>query len=94
LTTEPGIFSFTKRGILVPDTELEAQIEIERNTGADGVVSVKYRTIPEPSSNPQKHPNSIENTIKFEDGEVRELTLYLDLSQIPKIPSPSKQDSN
>lgn len=43
--TEPGIISFEKRGVLVKESAGVAILNVRRKFGADGEVSVKWRTI-------------------------------------------------
>jgi len=45
LSPDPGIISFEKRGILVKESVGKAQVPVTRKKGADGVVSVRWRTI-------------------------------------------------
>lgn len=42
---EPGVISFPKRGLLVKETVGVAQITVLRKDGADGEVSVRWRTL-------------------------------------------------
>lgn len=43
--TDPGTISFEERGILVKESVGMAQVPVSRKHGADGEVSVRWRTI-------------------------------------------------
>jgi len=42
---DPGTISFEERGILVKESVGKAQVPVARKHGADGEVSVRWRTI-------------------------------------------------
>lgn len=71
--TDPGTITFEERGILVKESVGVAQVPVLRKNGADGEVSVRWRTIGKPfyhlslwilNSPQQKHINFLYNTDK------------------------------
>ena len=45
--SEPGIITFNERGLLVKESVNAAIVNIHRRNGTDGIVSVKWRTLPQ-----------------------------------------------
>ena len=68
--SEPGTLQFEKRGHLVKESCGDADISIVRQNGADGEISVKWRTIDKTAIN-QKDYKGGEGVIEFNHGEVR-----------------------
>jgi len=67
---EPGTFQFEKRGHLVKESIGNAQLSIIRQNGADGDVSVKWRTIDKTAINGKDY-NGGEGEIEFKHGETQ-----------------------
>ncbi|ODM88768.1 Sodium/calcium exchanger 1 [Orchesella cincta] len=65
---EPGVLSFRKRGLLVKESCQFACIDVERTNGADGDISVNYRTIDGSAKSPNDYQGS-EGTLVFKHGE-------------------------
>ena len=68
--SEPGTIQFEKRGILVKESCGEADISIIRQNGADGSISVKWKTIDKTAINGKDYRGG-EGVIEFNHGEVR-----------------------
>jgi solute carrier family 8 (sodium/calcium exchanger) len=71
---EPGVISLRKRGILVKESCEFASLEVERTNGADGEVSVQWRTIDGSAQSPEDFQGG-EGTLVFKHGEVSTLHL-------------------
>ena len=69
---EPGTILFEKRGILVKESCGDADISVIRQNGADGLISVKWRTIDKTAINGKDYKGG-EGVIEFNHGEVRNL---------------------
>ena len=69
--TEPGTIQFEKRGILVKESCGEAEISVVRQNGADGEISVKYRTIDGSAVN-KKDFEGGEGVVHFKHGETHQ----------------------
>lgn len=67
--SEPGTFTFEKRGHLVKESCGDAMISVVRSNGADGSVSVKWRTIDKTAVNGKDYTGG-EGTLEFKHGEV------------------------
>ena len=70
ISAEPGVISFRKRGILVKESCEFASLEVERLNGADGEVSVQWKTIDGSAKSPEDYQGS-EGTLVFKHGEVK-----------------------
>ena len=66
---EPGTLSFRKRGLLVKESCGFASIEVERTDGADGEISVHWRTIDGSAKSPSDYQGG-EGILTFKHGEV------------------------
>jgi solute carrier family 8 (sodium/calcium exchanger) len=66
---EPGVIGFRKHGILVKESCGFASIEVERVDGADGNVSVQWRTKDESAVSPKDFVGG-EGILTFCHGEV------------------------
>ncbi|XP_022249769.1 sodium/calcium exchanger 3-like [Limulus polyphemus] len=66
---EPGILLFKRRGILVKENAGNALIPVIRKQGADGIVTVRWRTIDETALNGRDYIGG-EGELRFEHGEV------------------------
>lgn len=71
-SSEPGTLQFEKRGILVKESCGDADISIVRQNGADGTISVKWRTIDRTAINGKDYKGG-EGVIEFNHGEVRNI---------------------
>ncbi len=69
--SEPGLLQFEKRGHLVKESCGDADISIARQNGADGLVSVKWRTIDKTAINGKDYKGG-EGIVEFNHGEVTE----------------------
>ena len=69
---EPGTIQFEKRGILVKESCGDADISIVRQNGADGNISVKWKTIDRTAINKKDYQGG-EGVIEFNHGEVLQL---------------------
>ena len=67
--SEPGNLQFEKRGYLVKESCGHAEIGVLRQNGADGNISVKWKTI-DKSAVSGKDYNGGEGELKFGHGEV------------------------
>ncbi|XP_040572646.1 sodium/calcium exchanger 2 isoform X3 [Lepeophtheirus salmonis] len=65
---EPGIITFEKRGILVKESCLEAEISVIRRNGADGRVTAKWKTIDKTAINGKDFKGG-EGELEFNHGE-------------------------
>ena len=70
--TEPGTILFEKRGYLVKESCGEAEVAGIRQNGADGEVSVKYRTIDKTAINGKDYHGG-EDVVHFKHGETHQL---------------------
>lgn len=70
LSLDPGIIQFKKRGILVKESCNFANIEVERIDGADGEVTVDWKTEDGSAKSPEDYQGG-EGTLIFKHGEVR-----------------------
>lgn len=66
---EPGVISFTRRGLLVKESVGMAVIQVVRKNGADGEVSVKWRTIDKSAINGKDYTGG-EGVLTFKHTEV------------------------
>lgn len=66
---EPGVIAFAKRGFLVKESIGTAIIPVLRKNGADGEVSVKYRTIDKSAINNRDYKGG-EGVLVFKHTEV------------------------
>ncbi|XP_076336894.1 sodium/calcium exchanger 2-like [Tachypleus tridentatus] len=66
---EPGILQFKRRGILVKENAGIAFISVIRKQGADGIVTVRWRTIDETALSGRDYIGG-EGELHFEHGEV------------------------
>ncbi len=67
--SEPGTLQFDKRGHLVKESCGEASISVVRMNGADGDISVKWRTHDKTAINGKDYRGG-EGTLEFKHGEV------------------------
>lgn len=68
---EPGTIQFEKRGILVKESCGEAEVSVVRQNGADGEISIKYRTI-DGSAVDSKDFKGGEGIVHFKHGETHQ----------------------
>jgi solute carrier family 8 (sodium/calcium exchanger) len=68
--TEPGTILFEKRGYLVKESCGDAEVSVVRQNGADGEISVKWRSIDKTAINVKDY-NGGEGVIMFKHGEVK-----------------------
>lgn len=73
--------TFTKNGQVVKDTKPFVDLEVDRENGSEGTVTVRWRANPGPKCT--RLPGPIEGILQFEDGE---------LKKILEIPIPPKLD--
>ena len=69
---EPGTLQFEKRGYLVKESCGNAELGVLRQNGADGIISVKWRTIDKSAINGKDYTGG-EGEVKFKHGEVRHM---------------------
>ena len=69
LWTEPGTISFDERGILVKESVQVAQVAVSRKNGADGEVSINWRTIDKTAVNGKDYQGG-EGVLVFKHAEV------------------------
>ena len=62
--------SFEKRGHLVKESCGEAEISVMRQNGADGDITVKWKSIDKTAINGKDYKGG-EGTVEFKHGEVR-----------------------
>jgi len=67
---DPGTFQFEKRGYLVKESIGKAQLSITRHSGADGDVTVKWRTIDDTAINGKDYIGG-EGEVSFKHGETQ-----------------------
>ena len=67
---EPGTIGFEERGILVKESVAMAQVAVTRKNGADGEVSVGWRTIDKTAKNGEDYQGG-EGVLVFKHAEVR-----------------------
>merc|ERR1712012_1386314 len=68
---EPGTIQFEKRGILVKESCGEAEVSVVRQNGADGEISIKYRTI-DVTATESKDFIGGEGVVHFKHGETHQ----------------------
>jgi len=68
---EPGTIQFEKRGILVKESCGEAEVSVVRQNGADGEISIKYRTI-DGTATESKDFIGGEGVVHFKHGETHQ----------------------
>lgn len=68
---EPGTIQFEKRGILVKESCGDAEISVVRQNGADGEISIKYRTIDGSATNNHDYKGG-EGVVHFKHGETHQ----------------------
>ena len=84
--SEPGTIQFEKRGILVKESCGDAEISVIRQNGADGKISVKWKTIDKTAINGKDYKGG-EGVIEFNHGEVRNpFNVQLSLRHYPCDP--------
>ena len=69
LLPEPGTLQFEKRGYLVKESCGDAEVAVIRQNGADGDISVKWRTIDKTAINGKDYHGG-EGEVHFKHGEV------------------------
>merc|ERR1719510_1684362 len=69
---EPGTLQIEKRGYLVKESCGDAEVSVVRQNGADGNISVKWRTIDRTAINGKDY-NGGEGEINFRHGETQQL---------------------
>lgn len=67
---EPGMLQFEKRGHLVKESVGNALITVIRQNGADGDISVKWKTIDKSAVNGKDYTGG-EGVLEFNHGEVK-----------------------
>ena len=67
---EPGVIQFEKRGYLVKESVGDAEINVLRQNGADGVVKVKWSTQDKTAVNGKDYTGG-SDIITFNHGEVQ-----------------------
>ena len=73
---EPGTLQIEKRGYLVKESCGDAEVSVVRQNGADGNISVKWRTIDRTAINGKDY-NGGEGEINFRHGETQVCTSYI-----------------
>jgi len=69
---EPGMITFEKRGYLVKESCGEAEIAVLRQNGADGEISIKWRTIDKSAVSGKDYTGG-EDVCQFKHGETHQL---------------------
>lgn len=69
---EPGTITFEKRGYLVKESCGEAEIAVLRQNGADGEISIKWRTIDKSAVSGKDYTGG-EDVCQFKHGETHQL---------------------
>merc|ERR1719157_338115 len=69
---EPGTITFEKRGYLVKESCGEAEIAVLRQNGADGEISIKWRTIDKSAVSGKDYTGG-EDLVEFKHGETHQL---------------------
>merc|ERR1711963_975824 len=69
---EPGTITFEKRGYLVKESCGEAEIAVLRQNGADGEISIKWRTIDKSAVSGKDYIGG-EDVVHFKHGETNQL---------------------
>ena len=69
---EPGTIQFEKRGYLVKESCGDAEIAVLRQNGADGEISIKWRTIDKTAINGKDYQGG-EGVVQFKHGETHQL---------------------
>jgi len=69
---EPGTITFEKRGYLVKESCGEAEIAVLRQNGADGEISIKWRTIDKSAVNGKDYTGG-EDLVQFKHGETNQV---------------------
>lgn len=69
---EPGTLQFEKRGYLVKESCKDAEVAIVRQNGADGNISVKWRSIDKTAINGKDYHGG-EGTVEFKHGETHQV---------------------
>jgi len=69
---EPGTITFEKRGYLVKESCGEAEVAVLRQNGADGEISIKWRTIDKQAVNNRDYIGG-EDVVHFKHGETNQL---------------------
>jgi len=69
---EPGTITFEKRGYLVKESCGEAEIAVLRQNGADGEISIKWRTIDKSAVSGKDYTGG-EDLVQFMHGETRQV---------------------
>ena len=70
VSTDPGVIGFEERGILVKESVEMAQLHVCRRNGADGEVSVGWRTIDKTAKNGQDYVGG-EGVLVFKHSEMK-----------------------
>ena len=78
---DPGNLQFEKRGYLVKESCGDAEIGVLRQNGADGIISIKWRTIDKSAINGKDYTGG-EGEVKFKHGEVRHVSMIAMLDDI------------
>ena len=78
---DPGNLQFEKRGYLVKESCGDAEIGVLRQNGADGIISIKWRTIDKSAINGKDYTGG-EGEVKFKHGEVRHMSMKTLLDDI------------
>ena len=79
--SDPGNLQFEKRGYLVKESCGDAEIGVLRQNGADGIISIKWRTIDKSAINGKDYTGG-EGEVKFKHGEVRHVSMIAMLDDI------------
>jgi len=69
---EPGTITFEKRGYLVKESCGEAEIAVLRQNGADGEISIKWRTIDKSAVSGKDYTGG-EDMVEFKHGETNQV---------------------
>merc|ERR1719507_2292491 len=69
---EPGTITFEKRGYLVKESCGEAEIAVLRQNGADGEISIKWRTIDKSAVSGRDYTGG-EDLVQFKHGETNQV---------------------
>ena len=73
--SEPGVIQFEKRGYLVKESVGDAEINVVRQNGADGVITVNYSTKDKTAVDGKDYEGQ-NGLLTFNHGETHQVTLF------------------
>lgn len=81
---DPGVIAFEERGILVKESVGNAQIPVTRKNGADGEVSVHWRTLDKSAKNGKDYQGG-EGVLNFKHAEIKRIiTIPITNDMVPE----------